>query len=173
MKKVVLLVLALIIASFTGNNVSAQSKVGWEHLIAIGVHYGYGASPLGNLGGLNLDVNLESSNLRFRANVDALQVKKPVDGDNMCFGFSANAQYIFLAVDGEKKGFYVYPLVGVGMNFNKAYNWKGDYGIGFNIGAGAECQISGELGIFAEGCYEMRFNSEHRPAFRIGISYGI
>lgn len=173
MKKVVLLVMALIIASFAGNNVMAQSKIGQEHLIAIGAHYGYGAKPIGNLAGLNVDFNLASSNLRIRANVDGLQAKKPLDDDQMCFGFSANAQYLFLVVDGEANGFYAYPMAGIGMNFNKASNWKGDYGIGFNIGAGIECQISGRLGIYVEGGYEVRFNSDHKPAFRVGVNYAI
>ena len=173
MKKVVLLVLALVIASFATNNAMAQSKIGEAHRVAFGIHYGYGADPIGNLAGLNADYNMISSNLRFRANVDVLQNKKPMDGDNMCFGISANAQYLFPIAVGETNGFYLYPMAGLGMNLNKASNWKGDYGVGFNIGAGAEYQINGRLGIYVEGGYEVRFNSDDKFAFRVGVSYGI
>lgn len=173
MKKVVLFILASVIVSIASNNAMAQTKIGKEHLIAIGVHYGYGAKPIANLVGFNLDVNFEASNLRIRANADGLQAKKPVEGDNMCFGISGNVQYLFPVAEGEENVFYLYPMAGLGLNFNKASNWKGDYGIGFNIGAGAEYQINGMLGIYVEGGYEVRFNSEHKPAFRVGISYGI
>lgn len=173
MKKVFLLVLALVVASFASNNAVAQSKIAKEHLISVGVHYGYGAKPIGNLVGFNLDVNSESSNLRFRANADGLQAKKPLDDDKMCFGFSGNVQYLFLLVDGETNGLYAYPMAGVGFNINKASNWKGDFGIGFNVGAGVEYQINGILGVFVEGGYEVRFNSNHKPAFRVGVSYAL
>lgn len=173
MKKVVLLVLALVFASFASNHAMAQSKIGQEHLIAVGIHYGYGAAPIGNLGGLNVDFNSATNNLRLRTNVDALQVKKPTDDDNMCFGVSANAQYLFTVSNKGADGFYIYPMAGIGININKASNWKGDFGIGFNVGAGVEYQISGKFGVFVEGDYEIRFNSDHKPAFRVGFNYAI
>lgn len=173
MKKVVLLVISLIVAALASNNSMAQTRISQEHLVSIGIHYGYGASPIANLGGANLDFNMASSNLRIRVNADALQVKRPKDDDNICIGFSANAQYLFAVVNKETCAFYLYPMAGVGVNFNKASGWKGDYGIGFNFGAGAEFQINDRFGVYVEGGYEVRFNSEHKPAFRVGFSYAI
>lgn len=175
MKKVVLLVVALVMASFACNNAQAQTRIGKEHVVGLGLHYGYGAAPVANMGGLNVDFNLASNNLRFRVDLDMFQ--RPYKGNSGCYGLSVDAQYLFPMSKGDTDGFYMYPSLGFGYDFNKgASNWNknSEYGIGFNAGLGAEYQLNGRWGIFVEGDYQVRFKSAmNRPCFRIGFELGL
>lgn len=175
MKKVVLLVVALVMMSFACNNAQAQTRIGKEHVVDLGLHYGYGPAPLCNMGGLNVDFNMASNNLRFRLDLDMLQ--RPVSGKPGCFGGAFNVQYLFPMAKDDADGFYFYPSLGFGCDFNKGVSgWdnKGNCGIGFNAGLGFEYQMNSRWGIFVEGDYQVRFQSAiHRPCFRIGFEFGL
>ncbi len=175
MKKVFLLVVAMVMASFACQNTQAQTRISKEHVVDLGIHYGYGPAPLCNMGGLNVDFNLKSNNLRFRVDLDALQ--RPVSGQPACLGLSVNAQYLFPMAKDDADGFYFYPSIGFGYEMNKGLsNWnkKGNYGIGFNAGLGFEYQLNDRWGIFVEGDYQVRFkNAAHRPCFRIGFNVSL
>ena len=175
MKKVLLLVVAMVMASFACQNTQAQTRIGKEHVVDLGLHYGFGPAPLWNMGGINVDFNLASNNLRFRMDLDVLQ--RPFKGKPGCYGVDVNAQYLFPLAKDDADGFYAYPLLGFACEFNKGvpqWDKKGNYGIGFNAGLGFEYQMNSRWGLFVEGIYQVRFKSAiHRPCFRFGFEFGL
>lgn len=169
MKKYFLLIVATVAYAFACNNLQAQTRIGKEHLVAAGIHYGYGGGNLANFAGVNADFSSATNNFRVRVDLDALQ--RPTKNSSMCLGGSINAQYLFPLAENDADGFYLYPSLGFCVDMTKNAGWKGDFGIGFNAGGGAEYQINDMWAMFVEGAYQVRFMNEHRVAFQIGFSY--
>lgn len=172
MKKVFVLVIALVIASFASYKAEAQTRIGKDHVVALGLHYGYGAAPVANMGGVNVDFNMASNNLRFRLDLDMLQ--RPYKGTQGAYSAALNVQYLFPMAKDDADGFYMYPTLGIVADMHKGLaNWKGDYGYGVNAGIGAEYQFNETWGIFVEGNYQVRVKSNNQPVFRIGFEFAL
>lgn len=168
MKKVMLLV-ALAVFTLAGFQANAQTRIGSKHVIDLGLHYGYGSMPVHHFFGGQIDVNIPSNNFRVRLYGDMLQ--RPTQGsfNNTGIGFGANFQYLLPLNDGE--GFYLYPSIGYGIDICKV--WKKEMGHGFNLGGGAEYQVTDRWALFFEGKYEMRFGGHSRAALQAGFNFAL
>ena len=169
MKKVFLLVVAIVMIAFSGNDAQAQTKIGKEHLFDLGIHYGYGTGVLGNFMGANMDFNFANNNLRIRLDIDALQA--PYKASALCVGLGANVQYLIALSKDDALGLYLYPTLGLGMDFTNALNWPAKFGIGFDAGGGFEWQFAGNWALFLEAVYQVRLINQSHFAPRVGFYY--
>lgn len=169
MKKLLLLVVTFLMVTFASNSVQAQTRIGKNHVVGIGLHYGYGSGYVGNFMGLNLDFHAATSNFRVRADFDALQ--RPTEKTSIVVGAMVNAQYLFPLVKEDADGFYLYPSLGLGCDYHKAPTWGSkNWGFGFNVGGGAEYQFADRWAFFAEMNYQVRFKNQSHIAPMIGFS---
>ena len=173
MKKLVLLVATIFMVTFASNNVQAQTRIGKDHVVDMGIHYGYGSGHLANFMGINLDFNAAKSNFRVRADFDALQ--RPVKDSPMVLGASFNAQYLFPLVKEDADGFYLYPSIGLAGDYHRpASGWgEKNWGFGFNLGGGAEYQFAEKWAFFMEGAYQVRIQNESHVGVMIGFSFAL
>lgn len=169
MKKLFYLLVAVMMVTFAANNVHAQTRIGKEHIVDLGIHYGYGSGRLANFLGLNVDVNAAKTNFRVRASFDAFQ--RAVENSPMVVGAMVNAQYLFPLLKDDANDFYLYPSLGLGCDYHKAPVWGAkNWGLGFNVGGGVEYQYADRWAFFVEVDYQVRFGNESHVAPMIGFS---
>lgn len=160
-------------SKFHGTVMSKPNKVDY------GLYYGYGGGNLANTGGLVLDINCAKNNYRTRIALEGLERWYWV-------GASVHAQYLIPIVG----GLYLYPSVGIRGEIHAADGWRmaycdkhnieydpnakwgpGSWGIGGDFGGGLEYQFCPYVALFAEGKYQVMYNTNHRWQANVGLTF--